>query len=269
MALFEVLERRKNPEIYRLLDRLIQENHPALFESEAKIVLVFQEFNPDKFGRLVWGKCQKATKLLAALTDYAFAISLNAEVWGRITEKQREALLDHELCHANAEEDDDGGWKFSLRRHDLEEFQAIVERHGLWRGDVEDFIRGATKGPNPTLFDDPARKDEAKRVPSEDLPIDPVAKSEQDPANNSPVVNNAEWGSIPLASLSLPKGIVKKLGGAGLRSVGELTAFVGGNNDLTGIDGIGKKAAESVRAALINFHKERGVEFPSAAENDG
>ncbi|SDU42295.1 putative metallopeptidase [Jiangella alkaliphila] len=65
--------------------------------------------------------------------------------WELLNEKQRVALVDHELCHFEVIEDDevDGGRRLATRGHDLEEFTAVVERHGLWRPEVEAFAGAA------------------------------------------------------------------------------------------------------------------------------
>ena len=64
-----------------------------------------------------------------------FVILFDGNIWERLTQAQRLALVDHELCHAGWVADEDDG-RFILRGHDLEEFVAVVERHGLWKSDV-------------------------------------------------------------------------------------------------------------------------------------
>ena len=67
-----------------------------------------------------------------------------------LTEKQRLALIDHELCHIVRDVDSDSG--FSMRSHDIEEFAAVVERHGAWKADVHHFL-AAAKNAQLDLFD--------------------------------------------------------------------------------------------------------------------
>lgn len=61
--------------------------------------------------------------------DYAFLICIAADTWPGLTAAQRTAVVDHELCHCVV--DSDGPTTIG---HDYEEFAAIIERHGLWRG---------------------------------------------------------------------------------------------------------------------------------------
>ena len=53
--------------------------------------------------------------------------------WDKMSLEQRGALLDHEFCHCA--ETARGDW--GLCQHDVEEFVAIIERHGLWKRDLE------------------------------------------------------------------------------------------------------------------------------------
>ena len=59
----------------------------------------------------------------------------------RLNHAQRLALLDHELCHVMG--DTDTG--FTMRDHDIEEFNAVIERHGAWSRDVVEFLATARK----------------------------------------------------------------------------------------------------------------------------
>jgi hypothetical protein len=48
---------------------------------------------------------------------------------------EREALIDHELCHMKYNTGDEAS-TYSLREHDIQEFAAIIARHGLWDEDL-------------------------------------------------------------------------------------------------------------------------------------
>lgn len=136
-------------EPYRILSEVREEFHEEL--RGASIALAWQRsLKPDTDGHLVLGKCMKASDLQRELVDYDFVILLNSEVWndeGFTIEKKR-ALIDHELCHAapavdkETEEqkvDERGRRVWRLRKHDIEEFREIVERHGCYKSDLEAF----------------------------------------------------------------------------------------------------------------------------------
>lgn len=60
--------------------------------------------------------------------DYDFVIWVALDWWNRFKPEQKVALVDHELCHCYIDADD----KPKILPHDVEEFNCILERHGLW-----------------------------------------------------------------------------------------------------------------------------------------
>lgn len=134
--------------MYELLAELIAAHHEELHA--ARIALAWcTSWNPDVDGRVTLGKCRKASDLDRELAAWDFIVLLRKSFWtsDRVTLLQRRALLDHELCHAavkldgNGEpvEDERGRLVYRTRKHDLEEFTAVVERHGCYKRDLELF----------------------------------------------------------------------------------------------------------------------------------
>lgn len=80
---------------------------------------------------------------------YDFIILLNQEVWNdkEFGPEKKAALIDHELCHAEVALARDGEPKLDergrrvwrTRKHDIEEFRAVVQRHGCYKYDLEKF----------------------------------------------------------------------------------------------------------------------------------
>jgi putative metallopeptidase len=130
---------------YRMMGELIHSYHPHL--EYAAIILIWKSgWKPDKDGRLIWGECKKASDFDKALVNFDFAILLNGDIWPRMPDKQKEALLDHELCHAMGEYDEEKDeWEWRIRKHDIEEFNCIVERYGAWNKNAEEFLKSITK----------------------------------------------------------------------------------------------------------------------------
>lgn len=88
--------------------------------------------------------------------DPFFVITIWQGAWNfALDERQKKALTDHELCHLMAEEamDKQGNetLKLSLLPHDLEEFNAVVRRHGMWLDDVEKLVKAAQDGAQLSL----------------------------------------------------------------------------------------------------------------------
>lgn len=145
-------------QMYALLDELVDANHEDL--RKARIALAWcTSWKPDVDGRVVLGKMKKASDLDRELMAYDFVVLLSKRFWMHpdTKESQRRALLDHELCHgalthdASGEpmENDRGQLVYRIRKHDLEEFSAIVERHGIWKKDIEQFARALRLGEVP------------------------------------------------------------------------------------------------------------------------
>lgn len=130
---------------------------------EAKIALAWRKaFKADKDGRLILGKCVKASDLQKEFADYDFVILLNQEVWqdADFTEDKKKALLDHELCHAvpaiddktgEQREDARGRLVWRIKKHDIEEFRSVVAHHGCYKADLEAFAEVLMKTKTPSL----------------------------------------------------------------------------------------------------------------------
>lgn len=69
-----------------------------------------------------------------------FWIEISLEDWEEsLSAAQQRALVDHELMHCDLEETEDGDLRMTTRPHDIEEFNEIVKRHGLWKSDLWEF----------------------------------------------------------------------------------------------------------------------------------
>ena len=133
---------------------------------EAKMLFLMREMPKEKGGKSILGEMtlprfsgplgQVGTWLLARVCDGLpdFIMLLDSTWWVQASPLQREALVFHEMCHAIHAVDRDGELKFdgdgnpiwALRSHDLEEFNAVVERYGAWLPDVTGFAAALRKG---------------------------------------------------------------------------------------------------------------------------
>lgn len=136
----------KFSEPYQLLGELIAAHHRHLAEGVVVVLAWRHEVKPSKDGKLELGKARKVNDLDRQRVDGDFIILLNKDAWGAFLPNQRRALLDHELCHCvveldkagNPKEDETGKPLTRMRRHDLEEFVEVVERHGCYLKDLEE-----------------------------------------------------------------------------------------------------------------------------------
>jgi hypothetical protein len=142
------------PEVEDVARGLIDAHHSHL--GPVRIEYVFASEPLKEKGKIVWGKTKKVSGLNAWLAaDYKprdpsapeefFLIEIVKPVWLQLDEKSRRALVDHELTHCDVTPEG----KLALRPHDLEEFNSIVRRYGLWRADVQLFLEAAK---HPDLF---------------------------------------------------------------------------------------------------------------------
>lgn len=140
--------------------RLISENHPHLID--VRIEYVFRSEASKSGGRAVWGKARRLSGLNAYLAtpederprpdgdghidevEPFFIIEIAEDVWGLISPPQRDALVDHELSHCRIEHTETGP-KLVLATHDVEEFEEVLRRHGLWRSDLSSFAKVASE----------------------------------------------------------------------------------------------------------------------------
>jgi hypothetical protein len=145
-----LVDRQTEPEPYRMMDDLIMDYHPHL--EQARVALAWRYgWTSDKDGRLILGQCRKASDLDREFREFDAVILLNREVWEEesFTAAQKLAVIDHELCHLQLSEDKDGDpirdergrLVYRLRKHDLEEFRDVVNRHGCYKADLQAFAQ--------------------------------------------------------------------------------------------------------------------------------
>ena len=124
------------------MQTVIPEYHPD--KAGLGLGFLFASELPIKGGKQTMGKIKKASPIERCLdNDSEFFVIIDETIWDSITEDQQIALVDHELCHLESKENDEGEAVWFLRGHDVEEFVAVIERHGAWKQDVEEFIAAA------------------------------------------------------------------------------------------------------------------------------
>lgn len=146
---------------YMLLDKAIAAWHPHL--QDAHVVIEWRRgWTADKDGKLRLGTMRKRGDSERNLVEYDAVLTLNEEAWEHLDERGKLALIDHECCHLQVQEDEetDDGKKYDengrvcyrIRKHDIEEFQDVVSRHGCYKNDLEAFVRAAIDKSRPSLF---------------------------------------------------------------------------------------------------------------------
>ena len=114
-------------------EKVIPKWHPEC--SKLSIAYVFTDDLGVSKGRVTMAQIKKTTDLEAFLTGLDAILVVDRVIWNRLDDNQRVALIDHEFCHVGF---NDAG-KLALIGHDLEEFAAVVKRHGAWLADITRF----------------------------------------------------------------------------------------------------------------------------------
>jgi hypothetical protein len=126
--------------VEREATRLIPLYHPEL--ATARFKYVFVDKASMENGRPVRGKIRKITGVLEFLLEADFMMEVALDQWNELADTQRSALIDHllESCTGEEDESDGGGdMKWSTRKPDVQEFSAILRRHGAWNDDLSAF----------------------------------------------------------------------------------------------------------------------------------
>lgn len=113
-----------------LVKKVLKDYHQRL--DGAKIAVVMRSKAHKVKGKTILATASKPQSSLRPLLEkeYDFVVTIASDSWESLDDKQKDALIDHELCHCTF----DGGHA-GIRPHDYEEFAEIIERHGFWRKD--------------------------------------------------------------------------------------------------------------------------------------
>lgn len=119
-------------EVLDLAKRIIDRYHEHLHD--ARVLFIMRSEAPVSNGQVAYGKARKVSAEQQVYIDGDFVIWIAKDQWNYLSPKQKEALIDHELSHCKWD-----GFTASLRGHDVEEFNHILERYGAWWPSAESF----------------------------------------------------------------------------------------------------------------------------------
>lgn len=128
------------------VEELVEKIHPHL--RAAKIVVLQKPKAGKRHGRVLITQTKRASEATAALLKdeigpLHYVIEIGKDAWDTLSQERKKVVLDHALCYCAGQDPDKGTWK--LRGPDVEEFTQIIERHGLWTGELEIFSKEAAK----------------------------------------------------------------------------------------------------------------------------
>lgn len=147
----------KAPEVESVAEELIDKHHTHL--SNETIRYVWRDKHTMSKGKPQLVAARKISGLAGWLhrgyfadgdpdqfTDF-FVIEVARDIWDRLDDEQRIALVDHALCHLDVEIPDQGDKdrRLLVRAPDVSEFTVIVQRHGMWRPSIEEFLKAGNQ----------------------------------------------------------------------------------------------------------------------------
>lgn len=151
------------PAVEAIARTLIDEHHPHLLSK--RILYIFRSRHAKSGRRIVMGRAKIISGLNAflAMDEYGSAVKENVlgeevgeapdpfflieiakDLWMGMDPATRRALVDHELAHCGI-----NGEKICTMPHDVEDFTAIVRRHGLWTPDLAALVKAAGGAQSP------------------------------------------------------------------------------------------------------------------------
>lgn len=138
------------PSAAEIARELIEDHHGHLRQALTRFVFRHST-NWSRQGEVVLGSARRPGSLEVFLSGHEldFVIVLNYGTWLAMTPGQQKAEVDHELSHCGRNEKDE----WCLWPHDVEEFAAVIDRHGLWRRKLETFGASVQHAPQQLHMD--------------------------------------------------------------------------------------------------------------------
>lgn len=134
------------PSVIKTAEGLIESYHPVL--KSARIAFVFRSEAQKQGERYILGQCTKVPAKFQPYLEFDYIIWLSEQDYMGMDSRQREALIDHELCHCKFSIE---SLSWGIRPHDIQEFSAVIERYGIWSPDVRKVKTALDKYETETL----------------------------------------------------------------------------------------------------------------------
>lgn len=122
-----------NQSVLHRIEELIQQYHPALHEARISVVLREDEEYRPKSPHF-YGKTQLVPAQFSPWMEADFLLVINEDEWIHFNDAQRDALLDHLLCHCYMNPNTEA---WTTIKPDVVEFSAVIGRHGFWNTDLD------------------------------------------------------------------------------------------------------------------------------------
>lgn len=138
------------PEVQEIAKDIISKHRPEL--KPLKISYMFRPEAAISNGIVTVGMCIRPDDRNYLMHQHDFIVEIAKDVWDDATTDFRIALVDHELGHCGIRMDGDepevdpsGRLKTFTRKHEIEEFADVLERHGAYHSKLREFIAAHAK----------------------------------------------------------------------------------------------------------------------------
>lgn len=157
-------------ELENLAGQIIARDRPLL--KMLKMQYIFRDVAPLSDEKIVAGMCYRCDDRNRAIHGQDFIIEIAKDVWDEASDDFKTALMDHELGHVGIRMDEDGQpgidektgrIKTYIHKHDIEEFEDVLERHGAYHKNLRAFLDAFARN---------QMKKKKKPAPSEAGPIE-------------------------------------------------------------------------------------------------
>lgn len=136
------VEWRAMPEVEALVQQMVEKHHKHLERAEIKVI--GKPKAGKKLGRLVIVEVSKPTpkqRILHTDGDVHYVITIGLDAWGQLDQKKaHHREIDRALCHFTGLDEKD---RWQIVAPDVQEFTAILQRHGAYNADLEIFVDAA------------------------------------------------------------------------------------------------------------------------------
>jgi hypothetical protein len=261
-------------EPYRLLQEIRDAEHGHL--GDAKIGMAWRlGWRANTDGQLQLGACRKRGDLDRELDGFDFIILLNREAFAVLNEKSKRALIDHELTHAQIVNDSDGNPKHDdrdrlvcrIRKHDVEEFRVIVERHGAWTQNLAKMAQAAINDASRPLLkiaeaaNDPPYNGDGTLTFFQESTGEGEGEGETAETPTAKPLTKKQWRKTPLAVVISNPRYTEALAAADIDTCGNLQDTMNKhgmlwNRTIKGIGDIAKVKIENAFNAYVSLHPE-------------
>ena len=138
------MENRKLNDTYRQIAESLIKDEPDLNyikNSNVRIAYLESDSTKKNGDKVVHGECERVQSKNQWAIGYDFTITLFSNNNEGMSEEQIKILILHELMHVGIERREDGTENYSIIKHDLEDFKAIIDRFGTDWAKVETVVQ--------------------------------------------------------------------------------------------------------------------------------